>query len=51
MDTFTDDVILSMVGIAHVPMNVEGYLYCLEKHKQNPPKNFERQWELQRSQH
>lgn len=56
MDIFTTDRIRSQIfylglteHVSEEPGDVEGYLFHLEKHKPNPPKNHERQWELRGS--
>lgn len=53
MDIFTTGRMCSQIFylglIEHMseePEDVEGYLFYLEKHKPNPPKKHERQWEL-----
>lgn len=53
MYTLTTGIILTQIFylwlveyMSEEPMEVEGYLFSLEIHKLNPPKNCERQWEL-----
>lgn len=53
MYMFTTDVMLTPIPylwlveyVSQEPIDVEGCLFCLEKHKPNLPKNHERQWEL-----